>query len=223
MGPAQRSFPRFGCALKHRVAIPYKAFPGHDLVMIVYANWRIFLPVGWIIKLSKLPIMEQKSVKEPNGACKEAGNNSFIVDLHGKGIMRAGKIKGLEDAILDHESMKRGICPGSIVADDDPVLVDSINVCFSGTREPENVKGPVVQQVALWHFIICDHVANNIAVVVDISHVIAPGVRNKNRVKYAIPYHIASGNPGRSCETASYLGVMIDRECSCALAARKLE
>src|ERR1051326_771031 len=99
--------------------------------MIVYANWRILLAVGWIIKFPELPIMEQKSVEDASGTHKKADDVSFIVDLAGKGILCAGEIKRPEDAVLHHETMYGGIdhCR-SIVPHNDSVLVGSTNVCF---------------------------------------------------------------------------------------------
>lgn len=133
-------------SLKQRVAIPYKAFSGHDLIMIVYANWRILLAVGWIIKLPKLSIMEQKSVENASGAYKEADDISSIIDLDEKGILCAGEIKRTKDAVLYYESVNWGIDHRrSIAPYDYPILVDSAHACFSGTRKPENVKDSVVQ------------------------------------------------------------------------------
>jgi hypothetical protein len=87
------------------VAVPFESFSSYDLVMIIYADWRILLAVGWIIKFPKLSIMEQKSVEEASGTYKEADDISFIIDLDGKGILRAGEIKCCEHAVFDHETV----------------------------------------------------------------------------------------------------------------------
>lgn len=116
--------------------------------MTVYADWLIVLAVGWVVELPEFSLIKRESVGEPL-ALVEADDFSLVVDLAGKGKLRAGEIKRREIAVLHHEPMYRRIdIRGSIVANDDAVPVDSGYVCFSGTGKPEDVKGPIVQKVS---------------------------------------------------------------------------
>ncbi len=173
------------------------------------------LGVRWVIKFSKLSLVKRKSVGE-GLTLVEADDLSFIVDLVGEGKLRAGEIKRGKDAVLDHETMDRRIdYRGSIVAYNYAIPVDSGYVCLSGTRKSEDVKGPVVQQVALCYFVVGSHIADYIALVINVGRVITFGIGHNNQVKSAVANNVTSNISG-PCEkrTAHDLSVAIDGGCS---------
>lgn len=143
----------------------------------------------------------------------EADDLSFVVDLLGKGRLRAGKINRGKHSVLDHETVVRGIghCGGSIVSDDYAIPVDSGHGRLFGTGKPEDVKGPVVQQVTLCYAIIRKYIANDIALVIYVDRETRPGIGHNNQVKRAITYDKARiiRGPGER-QNAHDLSVVID-------------
>lgn len=149
-------------------------------------------------------------------ALVEADDLSFIVDLAGKGKLRAGEIKRGKNAVLDHETMgKRTARRGFIVADDYAIPVDSAHECYSGTRKSEDVKGPVVQQVALCYSVVGSHIAHYIALVINVDRVINLGIGHNNPVKSAVAHNVTSSiSDSSEKHTAHDLSAVIDGGCN---------